>query len=238
MQNTTNFNFRIPEGTDNVNLLTQNYPNWTDLDAILKAIKDTGITAAVATKSGTNFAVVRSDTDLKFFGFIATDNYVAGDTFTVDGVPVAATTPAGTALPAGAFVINQTVLCAVNGGVLTVYVSAGATTIDADDVNYDNTLSGLTASDVQAAIDELVGEIVTLTNTLNAKVNTELTASLSAGATSVTFTNAAITATAKLMLFFDDVFIPFTNVIAGVGTVTYEFDALAANATATLWIVD
>ena len=238
MTTTTNFGFNIPDGSDNVNLLTQNYPNWTNLDAILKAIKDTGITTATATKTGTNFAVVRSDADCKFFGFVALSNYDAGDTFTVDGVPVTATTPAGTSLPQGAFVINQCVLACLNGAVLTVYVSAGATTIDAEDVNYDNSGSGLTAADVQAAIDELVTEIVTLTNTLNAKVNTELTASLSAGATSVTFTNAAITATAKLMLFFDDVFIPFTGVTAGVGTVTYTFEALAANATATLWIVD
>lgn len=159
MTTTTNFGFNIPDGTDNVNLLTQNYPNWSNLDAILKAIKDTGITAATATKTGTNFAVVRSDADCKFFGFVALSNYDAGDSFTVDGVPVTATTPAGTSLPQGAFVINQSVLACLNGAVLTVYVSAGATTIDADDVNYDNTVSGLTAADVQAAIDELVAEI-------------------------------------------------------------------------------
>lgn len=159
MTTTTNFGFNIPDGTDNVNLLTQNYPNWTSLDAILKAIKDTGITAATATKTLTNFAAVRSDADCKFFAFVATANYVAGDTFTVDGVPVTATTPAGTALSDGAFVINQTVLCAVNGGVLTVFVSAGTTTIDADDVNYDNSGSGLTATDVQDAIDELKADM-------------------------------------------------------------------------------
>lgn len=159
MTTTTNFGFNIPDGTDNVNLLTQNYPNWSNLDAILKAIKDTGITAATATKSGANFAVVRSDTDCKFFGFVALSNYDAGDTFTVDGIPVTATTPAGTSLPQGAFVINQSVLACLNGAVLTVYVSAGATTIDAEDVNYDNSGSGLTATDVQAAIDELVTSI-------------------------------------------------------------------------------
>ena len=197
MTTTTNFGFNIPDGSDNVNLLTQNYPNWTNLDAILKAIKDTGITAATATKTGTNFAVVRSDADCKYFGFVALSNYDAGDTFTIDGVPVTATTPAGTSLPQGAFVINQCVLACVNGAVLTVYVSAGATTIDADDVNYDNSGSGLTAADVQAAIDKIASDV----SGLKTAVNTELTQSLSAGATSVTFTDAAITATAKLMLF-------------------------------------
>lgn len=233
-QTTPNFGFNIAEGTDTVNLLTQCYPNFTSLDSILQAIKETGVTTSVATKTGTNFAIVRTDTDCNTFRFTATANYAAGDTFTVDGVAVTATSPAGTALPAGAFVINQSVLCILNSSVLTVFAGGAAGNIDASDVDYDNSGSGLTATNVQAAVDEVAGDVTGL----KAKVNTELSQSLSAGATSVTFTNPAITATAKLMLFFDDVFIPFTNVIAGVGTVTYEFDALAANATATLWIVD
>ena len=161
MTTTTNFGFNIPDGTDNVNLLTQNYPNWTNLDAILKAIKDTGVTTATATKTGTNFAVVRNDTDCNFFRFVATANYVSGDTFTVDGVPVTATSAAGTALPSGAFVINQSVIAIVNSGVLTVLVGGGLSSVDASDVDYDNTGSGLTATDVQAAIDEVVSDIPT-----------------------------------------------------------------------------
>lgn len=159
MTTTTNFGFNIPDGTDNVNLLTQNYPNWTLLDAILKAIKDTGVTTATATKTSTNFAVVRNDTDCNFFRFVATANYVAGDTFTVDGVPVTATSAAGTALPSGAFVINQSVIAIVNSGVLTVLVGGGLSSVDASDVDYDNAVSGLAATDVQAAIDELKADI-------------------------------------------------------------------------------
>lgn len=233
-QTTPNFGFNIAEGTDTVNLLTQCYPNFTSLDSILQAIKETGVTTSVATKTGTNFAIVRTDTDCNTFRFTATANYAAGDTFTVDGVAVTATSPAGTALAAGAFVINQSVLCILNSSVLTVFAGGAAGNIDASDVDYDNTGSGLTATDVQAAVDEVAGDVTGL----KAKVNTELSQSLSAGATSVTFTNVAITATAKLMLFFDDVFIPFTSVTTGANTVTYNFDALAANATATLWIVD
>lgn len=232
-QTTPNFGFNIAEGTDTVNLLTQCYPNFTSLDSILQAIKETGVTTSVATRTGTNFAIVRTDTDCNVLRFIATANYVAGDTFTVDGVAVTATTPAGTALPGGAFVINQSVLAILNSSVLTVF-AGGASDPDASDVDYDNTTSGLTATDVQAAIDEIDSAV----DTLEASVNTELTASLTAGATQVTFTDARITATAKLLLFFDDVFVPFTNVIPGTGTITYEFDALASNTTATLWIVD
>ena len=154
-QTTPNFGFNIAEGTDTVNLLTQCYPNFTSLDSILQGIKETGVTTAVATKTGTNFAVVRTDTDCNFFRFVATANYAAGDTFTVDGVSVTATSPAGTALPAGAFVINQSVIAVLNSAVLTLFVGGGAANIDAEDVDYDNSGSGLTATDVQAAIDEL-----------------------------------------------------------------------------------
>lgn len=160
-QTTPNFGFNIAEGTDTVNLLTQCYPNFSSLDSILQAIKETGVTTAVATKTGTNFAVVRTDTDCNFFRFIATANYAAGDTFTVDGVAVTATGPAGTALPAGAFVINQSVIGVVNSSVLTLFVGGGASTVDAEDVDYDNSGSGLTATDVQAAIDEVLGDIPT-----------------------------------------------------------------------------
>lgn len=233
-QTTPNFGFNIAEGTDTVNLLTQCYPNFTSLDSILQAIKETGVTTAVATKTGTNFAVVRTDTDCNFFRFIATANYAAGDTFTVDGVAVTATSASGAALPAGAFVINQSVIAILNSSVLTVLVGGGLSSVDAEDVDYDNSGSGLTAVDVQAAIDEVAGDVTGL----KSKVNTELSQTVSAGATSVTFTNAAITATAKLLLFFDDAFIPYTGVTSSVGSVTYTFEALAASANATLWIVD
>lgn len=231
MTNTPNFNFTIAEGTDTVNLLTQLYPNFTSLDTILQAIKESGTTTAVTTKVGTVHNIVRNVADCNVIRWIATANYAAGDTFTVDGNAVTATAMDGTALPGGAFVINQSVLAILNSGVLTIVGVPGVSSIAASAVTYDNTGSGLVASDVQDAIDECVTGI-------SKAIGSELTASLSAGATSVTFTDAKITATAKLMLFFDDVFIPFTGVTAGVGTVTYTFDALAASATATLWIVD
>lgn len=159
-QTTPNFGFNIAEGTDTVNLLTQCYPNFTSLDSILQGIKETGITTSVATKTGTNFAIVRTDTDCNVLRFVATANYAAGDTFTVDGVAVTATSPAGTALPGGAFVINQSVIAILNSSVLTV-LAGGASDPDASDVDYDNSGSGLTATDVQAAIDEVVADIPT-----------------------------------------------------------------------------
>lgn len=158
MSLTPNFGFNIPTGTDTVNLLTQCYPNFTSLDTILQAIKESGVTTATATKSGSTHQIVRTVADCDVFRFVATANYSSGDLFTVDGSPVTATAVNGTALPTGAFVINQSVFCILNGSVLTVAVAGSG---DAQNIAYDNTGSGLTASNVQDAIDEVVGDIPT-----------------------------------------------------------------------------
>ena len=151
MQYTPNFNFIIAEGTDIVNLLTQLYPNFTNLDTILQAIKESGTTTAVTTKVGTVHNIVRNVADCNVIRWVNTANYVAGDTFTVDGVPVTATAMDGSALPAGAFVINQSSMAILNGTVLTFVGVVGSST--AAGTSYDNTGSGLTATNVQDAVD-------------------------------------------------------------------------------------
>lgn len=155
MQYTPNFNFSIAEGTDTVNLLTQCYPNFTNLDTILEAIKATGITKAVHTKVGTVHELVRADADCEVIRFVATSNFSVNDTFTVDGVAVTATAMDGSALPAGAFVINQSVEVIINGLVLTVVGVQEHVNPIAANVSYDNSGSGLAASNVQDAIDEV-----------------------------------------------------------------------------------
>lgn len=83
--------------------------------------------------------------------------------------------------------------------------------------------------------------LVAAINEVNAKpsgdTGVELTQTVASGATSVTFTDAAITAGAKLLLFFDDVFIPYSAVTVGSGTVTYTIEETTASVTATLWVV-
>ena len=222
-QTTPNFGFNIAEGTDTVNLLTQCYPNFTSLDSILQGVKETGVTTAVATKTGTNFAVVRTDTDCNFFRFVATANYAAGDTFTVDGVPVTVTSPAGTALPAGAFVINQSVIAVLNSAVLTVFVGGGAG--DASDISYDNTGSGLTASDVQAAIDEVVTDL----GNIDANVSTYVSGTITAGNTSITLSDASILTTSFIDIYFKDKLISPTAVSVSAGSVTIDIAAEASN---------
>lgn len=163
MSLTPNYSFIIPTGSDAVNLLTQCYPNFTSLDSILKPIQESGVTVATDTKVGTVHQLVRTDSSCNMFRFIATGNYVSGDTFTVDGASVTATAMDGTSLPGGAFVINQSVVCVLNNLVLTVLIAGKETTsLPASAVTYDNTGSGLTATNAQDAIDEVYNAIPTL----------------------------------------------------------------------------
>lgn len=155
MSLTPNYGMTIPASTDTVNLLTQNYPNFTILDTALKNVSDSAVTVAVETKVGTVHNLVRSDGDRAVIRFTATSDYIAGDTFTVDGNAVTVVTPGGTSIPDRGFVINSNVLGILVGAVLTLLVGGGLTSVDASDVDYDNTVSGLTATDVQNAIDEL-----------------------------------------------------------------------------------
>ena len=154
MQYTTNYNLITVEGTDVVNPLVQMNPNFTDIDSIMKANADATVARATCTKTGTNHAVTTTNSDAAMQRFTATGNWETGDTMTIDGVSVSVYLPDGTAPQTGCFVINSEVIIAINGTRVTLY-AAPALSQSASDISYDNTLSGLSASDVQDAIDEL-----------------------------------------------------------------------------------
>ena len=154
MQYTTNYNLITVEGTDVVNPLVQMNPNFTDIDSIMKANADATVARATCTKTGTNHAVTTTNSDAAMQRFTATGNWETGDTMTIDGVTVSVYLPDGTAPQTGCFVINSEVVIAINGTRVTLY-AAPALSQQASDISYDNTLSGLSASDVQDAIDEL-----------------------------------------------------------------------------------
>ena len=221
MSLTPNFGFNIPESTDIVNLLTQCYPNFTIADTALQAIKETGVTVATESKAGTVHNLVRNSADCSLLWFTATSNYVTGDTFTVDGSPVSAVKVSGAGLETGDFVINSNVLAIVKGAVLTVLAGGGSSQIDASDVDYDNTGSGLTATDVQNAIDEVVTDV----NSVTANVNTYVSGTITAGNTLLTLSSASITATSFIDVYFKDKVMAPVAVTVVTGSVTVEIEA-------------
>lgn len=154
MTYTTNYNLMLVEGTDVVNPLTQLNPNISDIDSQMKANADATVARATCTKTGTNHAVTTVNSDAAMQRFTATGNWETGDTMTIDGVSVSVYLPDGTAPQTGCFVINSEVIIAINGSRVTLY-AAPALSQQASDISYDNTLSGLAASDVQDALDEL-----------------------------------------------------------------------------------
>ena len=132
MQTTTNFDLRKYESGDLFNPLTVNNPNLDDIDTDMKAISDRAIGRATELVSQGVHAITLLDTDCKTFKFVATGNYSAGETFTVNGIQCNAYTPSGSALVSNAFVTGSIVMGSLNedGTAITLYVTGSAVADD------------------------------------------------------------------------------------------------------------
>ena len=157
MNQTTNYGFNVPIGSDVVNPLVQDFPNWTSLDTILRNIANTGIVTATHTKSGTIHTLTFSDTTVPMIRFQATADFNTNDTFTVNGLSVSALTVAGESLPDGAFVIGSMVLCELRDNLLTVYSSGSdASTLEGHPASYFATDSDLQTVDDKADANKVL----------------------------------------------------------------------------------
>ena len=121
---------------------------------------------------------------------------------------------------------DKTLIGAINE-IYGMITGGGSTEIQAANVSYDNTTSGLTAESVQAAIDEVYAAIpVTPAATTEVQTGT-----LTAGTTSVVLTFASQTiGTATLIdIYTDDYDVAPTAVATTSTTVTLTFDSQAAD---------
>ena len=121
MRKSEHFNLNLVEGTDIVNPLVTDVPNYESIDEQMFKNQNAGVQNATELKSGTVHAITRLIPDAQMITFTATSNFTAGDTFTVDGIQVSALTVSGEQLPTGAYVINSQVLAILKGTLLTVY---------------------------------------------------------------------------------------------------------------------
>lgn len=181
-QTTTNYGLYKPEATDTYNHLVYDNPNMDTIDAAMKDNADHAIDNASCIKSGTVHSVTRTNSSCNFFKFTATGDWNTGDTMNVDGTPVSVFLPNGKAPLDNAYVINSEVIAAIQGSRVTLYCPAEQA---ANEVPYDNTGSGLTATDVNDAIDELK----TLLNTTYATIGIMNTVSALSGSVIDAFTN-------------------------------------------------
>lgn len=119
------YEFNKPTGNDLVNPLVDEFPNWDIADAALHELDERSIANATEVVSLGVHAISRLDQNTKFIKWIATANYTAGDTFTVDGNVVAVATPSGEALATGAYVTGAVILACLNAddSAMTIYVT-------------------------------------------------------------------------------------------------------------------
>ena len=174
MQSTTNYSMNLVEGTDIVNIPVQLNPNFQTIDGAMFDNKQASVGTATEVVTGTSHAIVRNNPDSDVFRFTATGAWTAGDTMSVDGNSVTVHLSDGTVPPTGAYIIGAEVLAVINSSLVTLMIGAtppaqGVTSFNsrtgavvptagdyvAGDIDYDNTGSGLTATEVQSAIDEI-----------------------------------------------------------------------------------
>ena len=187
MNQSTNYNLKIYEGTDLFNPLTVENVNFNDLDSIIKGISDAAIGRATELLTGTVHALTRVDPDRDYFAFTATANFTAGDTFTLDGAQVSALTPDGQQLATGAYIIGSEVLVLVKGTLLTFILNPAkapdADKLDGHDSSYFAKDSDMTQAqnDIDALSTKVGTAVLTTTapdcsgaiNELNAKLTVE-----------------------------------------------------------------
>jgi hypothetical protein len=117
---------------------------------------------------------------------------------------------------------DKTIIGAINE--LAAEIPGPTTNLPAANVSYDNTTSGLTATNAQAAIDEIVAALPT------AGAVELQTGTLASGSTSVTLTFAeqAISATSLIDVYVEDG-INYTAIATTSTTVTLTFEAQDAS---------
>ena len=172
MTTTTYYNLNIVEGTDIVNPLTVDNPNYQKIDETMHDNAVAGVTLATELTNATIHALTRENSECSVIRFIATSKWKAGDSVTVDGVPVLALLPSGETLPDGAYVINANVLCVLTGTNLTVYVSKSSA--NASDITYNDTNVGEALNSLNDSMATVTSNLSTVSNNLST-VTTDLT---------------------------------------------------------------
>ena len=134
MENTTNYGLRKYQSGTLFNPLTMNNPNLDDIDTDMKAISDRAIGRATELVSQGVHAITVLDTDCKTIKWVATANFTAGETFTINGIQCNAYLPSGEALGTNAYVSGAQVIGSLNNdnSAITIYVPQGTVAVASD----------------------------------------------------------------------------------------------------------
>lgn len=134
MEITTNYKLKKYQAGDLFNPLTVNNPNVDDIDTDMKAISDRAVGRATELVSQGVHAITVLDTDCKTIKWVATANFTAGETFTVNGIQCNAYLPSGEVLGTNAYVSGAQVIASLNddNSAMTVYVPQGSVAVASD----------------------------------------------------------------------------------------------------------
>lgn len=134
METTTNYGLRKYQSGDLFNPLTVNNPNLDDIDTDMKAVSDRAIGRATELVSQGVHAITVLDTDCKTIKWVATANFTAGETFTINGVQCNAYLPSGESLGTNAYVSGAQIIGSLNNdnSAITIYVPQGTVAVASD----------------------------------------------------------------------------------------------------------
>ena len=205
MRKSDNYGLNLVEGSDIVNPLVQDVPNYEIIDVEMAKNANAGVPLATELLTGTVHALTRDNPNAPMFRFVATANFKTGDTFTVDGVQVTALLTSGEPLATGCYVINSNVICCLVGTVLTMFCSnslAEVHAIDSDKLGGESPEYYGKATDVVAAINlaqnanqislsnrENISELTVDVTNLKNKTATELSGVIDHGAVTLAIRN-------------------------------------------------
>lgn len=175
------YNLKLVEGSDIVNPLNIDKPNYEAIDGVMYANECASIGTATELTTGTVHALTRSKENQNVFKFRATSNYTLGDTFTVDGGAVVAQYPDGSSLSDRCYIVGAEVLCSLNSGQLTLFINKEYT---ADNVAYGT-------STVKAELDDINTELGNLDTAIDG-VDDRVTALITKLTTPVNLGSAGI----------------------------------------------
>lgn len=124
MLKTDNYALNIAQGTDTVNPLVMDNPNYQKIDKVMKDNEIRGVGTATELKTGPIHAIT-VQAQYTTFKFVATSDFIRGETFTLNGKQVTAYTTNQSPLDTNAYRIGATVLCSYNERIstITIYTS-------------------------------------------------------------------------------------------------------------------
>lgn len=227
MRTSDYYELNLVEGTDLVNPLVQDVPNYEKIDEVMHDNAVASVGVATELKSGTVHALTRVNAEASVFRFVATSRYDEGDTFTVDGIQVTGLLTDGTTLSDGAYVINANVLCCLVGTVLTLYTVPGAIATAGNALRLGGELPEYygKASEVNTAL-QTANSAGTLANNLNSKLTTYVEGTLQPGETTLTLDDIRITTDSVIDIYTSIYGLAPTNVVTTTGRMVLSFNPI------------